>query len=207
MELVLFLNVFFLSEKNKANIYAGLLILILCGYQTLEFLMCYAGLDSPVMAYFAFFDITFLPPLSLLFVATIFKINTKYFKLFFLPPIFFIVFYAFNIPHFEVVHCTVLYAAYNYPLGDLYGAFYYSPVIISMIILAKKLSSNTLEKRYAGILLTGHIVMSIPVITAFILKALDNYILLEGIESIMCKFAIVYAFCLSYLALKNKEQK
>ena len=57
-------------------------------------------------------------------------------KLIFLPALIFVIYYTFAIDQFAVTSCTVLYASYNYPLGDLYGFIYYIPIIISTIILS-----------------------------------------------------------------------
>jgi hypothetical protein len=47
--------------------------------------------------------------------------------------------------------------------------------------------------------------VSLPVIAAFILLAIHNESLLVIIESVMCKFAFVYAVCLGYFTLLNKK--
>jgi len=108
-----------------------------------------------------------------------------------------------------VTSCTVLYATYSYPLGDLYGAFYYLPIIITTIILIKKISHETDKKivKISKILLFGNIIISIPVIIAFVMRFTGSYYLIEMIESIMCKFAFIYVVCLSIAVLYNSKGK
>jgi hypothetical protein len=207
LEFILLINLLIFSEKNKINIMAITLVAILCIYQALEFLMCMLNLKYSFMAYLAFLDISFLPPLNLYFILRYFRRNHKLFKAFFIPSSAFAVYYLMVMDKFEVVSCSVLYAAYSYPLGTFYGFFYYTPVVISMIFLAARIqkTQDETKKKLAKVLLGGMIIISIPVITAFISLALHNEGLLSGIESIMCKFAFVYAVCLGYFSLINKK--
>ena len=137
LEFLLLFNLLVFVEKNKFNKIAMIIIALLAAYQTMEFLMCQVGLKSAFFPYFAFVIISFLPPLNLLLVVTLklehkFK-STKF--LFFVPAILFSVYYTFVIPNFALTSCTVLYATYHYPLGDLFGFFYYLPILISIILL------------------------------------------------------------------------
>jgi UDP-N-acetylglucosamine:LPS N-acetylglucosamine transferase len=106
-----------------------------------------------------------------------------------------------------VVHCSVLYASYSYPLGSFFGFFYYAPVLYAVIFLFNRIkkSQDETKKKQAKVLLGGLLVVSIPVVIAFLLLALHNDKLLTIIESIMCKFAFVYAVCLGYFTLTNKK--
>jgi len=125
----------------------------------------------------------------------------------FIPSLFFIIYYPFVIEKFAVVNCTVLYASYYYPLGTLFGAFYYLPIIFSIIFLFyKKRELQDVKKiKMISVLLWGELFISIPVIVAFIIALFKSYGLLNIIESIMCKFAFVFAICLVYFALNNKK--
>jgi hypothetical protein len=137
IEFILLINLLVFAEKNKFNIIAILMVLILTLYQIFEFLMCQMGYDFPLMPYLAFVVITFLPPFMLILLAELFNYKNKFLKLIFLPAVLFIIYYTFAIEQFTVTSCTVLYASYNYPLGDFYGFIYYTPIIISTIILSR----------------------------------------------------------------------
>jgi len=104
-----------------------------------------------------------------------------------------------------VTSCTVLYATYHYPLGDLYGFFYYLPILISIILLALFVrKDNEKEKRLIGkVLLFGGIFISIPPVLGFTLMFTGSYSLMSAMESVMCKFAFVYALCLTIICLLN----
>ncbi len=214
IEFLLLFNLIVFIEKNRINVIAMIMIALLASYQMLEFLMCQVGLQDSFYPFLVFVIISFLPPLNLLLSLTLTinnKLNKNYF-LIFIPAITFSVYYLFVIPKFAVTSCTVLYASYHYPLGDLFGAFYYLPILISIILImrfilksennygkTKSMSDNFIAK----VLLFGSIFISVPVLAGFTLMFTGNYSVISAMESIMCKFAFVYAVCLSFICLYN----
>ncbi len=208
IELIFLINLLVHAEKNKANKLAMLLILLLMIYQSLEFLMCHFDIQFSFMPYLAFVDISFLPPLGLFYVLTLFDYKSNYFRLFFIPAILFSIYYTFVIAKFTITSCAVFYATYNYPLGDLYGFFYYSLVVATIIILILNLIRTSGDKKkFAAIILTAHIVISIPVVSAFILSWMNKPEALDSIESVMCKFAFANALALTLVTLMNKQHE
>lgn len=207
VELVLLINVLIFADKNRLSRLAAAIILLLMIYQALEFLMCSLGFDSSFTAFLAFADISFLPPLGLFLVLTLFNYRSGLLKLIFLPAVAFAVYYGFIIDHFSVTTCTVFYAVYNYPQGDLYGLFYYSPIIITMIMLARGIPQTGPHKikHLSKILLGAYIIISLPVIAAFILAYAGNMSLVHSIVSVMCKFALLLALALTYFSLNYRE--
>ena len=207
IEFLLLFNLLLFVHKSKVNVIALIMIALLASYQTMEFLMCQVGLQDSIYPFFAFVIIGFLPPLNLLLAVTFTKqskLNRKI-DLIFIPAIAFSIYYLFVIPKFIVTSCTVLYASYNYPLGDLFGAFYYLPVLISIILLMKFIpkTEDKKQKLIAKVLLFGSICISFPVLLGFTLMFTGNYSIISAIESIMCKFAFIYAVCLSFICLYN----
>ena len=209
IEIILIINLLIFAEKNKFNNTAILIVMLLTVYQTLEFLMCQMNLDYSLMPYLAFVSITFLPPLMLILLAALFNYKNKFLKLVFLPAIVFVVYYTFIIDQFVVTSCTVLYASYNYPLGDLYGFIFYTPILFSTIILIRTIGKESDKKLLFStkVLLFGNISIIIPVVIGFSLVFSGNYILISKIESIMCKFAFIYAVCLSIICLYSSKRK
>jgi len=183
------------------------MIALLAAYQSMEFLMCQVGLQESFYPYLAFVIIGFLPPLNLLLTLTLSNsINLrKKIYLIFIPAIAFAIYYSFIIPEFAVTRCTVLYASYYYPLGDLFGVFYYLPILISIVLLIKfiKKAEDKKKKTIAKVLLFGSIFISFPVLIGFALMLSKNYSIISAMESIMCKFAFIYAVCLSFVCLYN----
>lgn len=211
LEFLLLFKLIVFTEKNKLNKIAIVIIALLAIYQSLEFLICGIELQNAFFPFLAFIIISFLPPLNLLLVINLkpdLKLKLLRFIIF-LPALLFIIYYSFVIPQFAVTRCTVLYASYNYPLGDLYGFFYYLPILISIILLIR-LIKNEVDKKnklVGKVLLSGSIFISLPVIVGFTLMFAGSYSLISAMESVMCKFAFVYALCLSFVCLYNSPFK
>jgi hypothetical protein len=204
--MVLLINLLIFSDKIKLNILVFLIIFLLTGYQFFEFIICSLNLKSSFTAYLAFVDISFLPPLSFILVFSLLKIKNKALFLIFIPVLFFIIYYSAVIKEFAVVKCTVLYAVYNYPLGTLYGFFYYLPILASFIFLYINLKkAEDLIRRQLKILIIGYSFIVIPALASFLLFLLNLPGLVNAIESILCKFAFGYAVALSIFALNNKR--
>lgn len=176
-------------------------------YQALEFIMCGLGSDSSYTAFLAFTDISFLPPLGLFFVLSFYNYQSKYFVLLFLPAIAFILYYSTIINQFTVNTCTVFYVIYKYPLGDLYGFIYYTPIVITMGLLFRGIKRSAEKKvvHLSKVLLTSYVLIAIPVIIAFILVFLNQTMLIQSIVSVMCKFAVILSIALTYFALNNRR--
>lgn len=205
IELLLFINILIFAEKNETNRKIILLIFLLFIYQLFEFLICYAVITSSSIIYLAFAAITLLPPLCLHIVTEyLYKGSKKYF-FFYLPAVFILIYYLYSIYQFQIIKCTVLYAVYNYPLGLLYGVFYYSPVIIAFILLLNSYRKNIEEdkKKQVRILIIGFALTFIPMSIAVYFYPVAT----EFIESVLCKLALILALCFSLFALRNGNNK
>jgi hypothetical protein len=213
IEFLLLFNLLIFAEKNRLNKIAITMVALLAIYQTMEFLMCQVELQNSFFPYFAFVIISFLPPLNLVLTFAFTKVSADKLSLinilFFVPAIIFSIYYTFVIPEFVVTSCTVLYATYHYPLGDLYGFFYYLPILISIILLVLFVKKeNEKKKRLVGkVLLFGGIFISITPVLGFTLMFAGSYSLISAMESVMCKFAFVYALCLAFVCIYNSPFK
>jgi hypothetical protein len=134
-EFLLLFNLLVFAEKNKLNKISIIMVALLAAYQMMEFLMCQVELQSSFFPYFAFIIISFLPPLNLILTLSLTRNLTLKLWSIFIPAILFSIYYTFIIPEFAVTSCTVLYATYHYPLGDLFGFFYYLPILVSIVLL------------------------------------------------------------------------
>ena len=208
-EFLLLFNLLVFAEKNRLNKIAITMVALLAAYQMLEFLMCQVELQSAFFPYLAFVIISFLPPLNLTLTLSLTRTLNLYGVLVFAPAIIFSIYYTFIIPEFAVTSCTVLYATYHYPLGDLYGFFYYVPILISIILLALFIrKEDDKKKRLIGkVLLFGAIFISIPPVLGFSLMFAGSYAVISAMESVMCKFAFVYALCLAFICIYNSPFK
>lgn len=203
IELVLLINVLIFSKsKLKSNLV--LILSLLAAYQFFEFLICGMNLQTGFVIYLAFVSITFLPPSGLVLAMRVNKIKkSKYSGLIYSPAIFFTLYYLLTIKEFRIRECSVIYASYHYPLGFLYGLFYYLPIGLSIIIFIKgiiKQSDKTLKKQNL-ILFIGFLSFLIPMVLALLIYP-DS---VNFIESLMCKFAFALAVIISYFALYFKK--
>lgn len=203
VEIVLLINVLIFSKsKFKSNIV--LILSLLATYQFFEFLICGFKLQTGFVIYLAFVTITFLPPSGLLLAMKVNRIKkSKINGLIFSPAIFFSLYYLLTIKEFRVKECSVIYASYYYPLGFLYGLFYYIPIAISLFIFIRGIinqSDKTLKKQNL-ILLIGFLSFPIPMILSLITYPET----INFIESLMCKFAFALALIISYFALYFKK--
>jgi len=203
IELMFIINLLIFGKKNPVNKMVIGMIALLFGYQFLEFLICFVGLKSQFIIYLAFLDITLLPPLGLYTVLLYTEKLGKHHKLIFLPALFFIVYYLFVLDQFAVTKCTVLYAAYHYPLGPLYATMYYMPILGSMIILNKKWGAENDPKKKAltRLFFFGYLFTFVPsMIIALFFPAF-----VSAVESLLCKMAFVLATFLTLFVIKNNE--
>lgn len=204
-ELVFFINLLIFAEKNQINKIATWLVLLLAGYQIYEFFICYFEVTNVLVVFLALADITFLPPLALVLALLTYGVkNNRILLLPFLPFAFFTVYFAFNMEQLAVTKCTVIYAVYNYPLGFMYGAFYYGLTYLSMLflLLAYFKSNGLNERKLLMILLIGFVTTFVPTNILFLLSK-D---LVVFVESLQCKVAFILAFSLMYFGLKNKKK-
>ena len=204
LEIVFLINLLIFSEKNSENKLIIVIILLLFSYQFMEFIMCYSGNNSPLLVYFSFVIISFLPPLVLSLVLTIKKVSYRLTLLIFLPAISLLIYYFFLRTSFEISSCTLLFAAYEMPLGDLYGVVYYSPVIISIYLLSKMVYNPIYVEKKINLLimLWGLLLTFIPVA---LIIALFPF-LIDYVESFFCKAASIIALTLTIYAMRNSSK-
>jgi hypothetical protein len=203
IELVLILNLLYHSEKNKINILSLSLLTLLFSYQFVEFIICGLGIRTSFLAYSALLTVSFMPPLSLYIALKFWNFNRIVYYLIFLPAIFFGTYYLLVIDEFVVTKCTVIYASYNYPLGFLYGVFYYLPILITILLLGYKNYNNTVSNKTKlnQILFWG---FSITFIPGFIFTRVVPG-MLQAVESILCSFAFILFLFISYFIHKNRK--
>lgn len=209
IEIILLINILIFADKNPLNKMAMKIVAVLATYQLIEYLICGVNLQSSYITYTAFVVISFLPPMTLHFTLNFFDRWKRILQLIYLPAVSFVIYYSTIIPQFSTAKCSVFYAIHNYPLGDLYGFVYYMPILATMILLFR-FRNNPGDKKLkvsANILLGALIFTAVPVTAAFILKAVGLDGLLRAIVSVMCKFAIGYAFALAIFALLNTKDK
>lgn len=204
LEFIFVINLLIFAEKNEVNKLVILLLFVLGLYQFLEFLICGVGFNTSLWSYLAILTVSFMPPLSILIVLKFYNIGNKLNLLLFLPALFFAFYYPMVIDQFTVSNCTAIYVSYNYPLGFLYGIFYYSPILAAIILLLYKtyIKVDREKLKLSKILFIGFTITFIP---AFMFTRLVPN-MLKPVESIICTFAFIFFLTLSFFVLKNKEE-
>jgi len=205
VEIVLLINLLIFSEKNKENKIIIGIVTLLFGYQFMEFFMCYTASHSYLLVYISFIIISFLPPLMLYLVLTVNKFNNKSILLIFVPIVVLLTYYLFVLNSFEITNCTVLFAAYEMPLGDLYGVIYYSPIITSIYLLSKMVSNPIYKENKINlvIMLVGILATFVPV--ALIIAMFP--VLIDYVESFFCKAASIIALTFTLYAMRNNSKE
>ena len=205
LEFVLLINLFIFAEKNRVNKKIIGLIGLLLGYQLFEFVICYFGVESNLIVYLAFVVISFLPPLLLNLTMTIRNDKALIRRIIYIPIMLLLFYFTLIISEFVVTRCTILFAAYDIPLPDLYGFLYYSPVLISIILLFKMIKSEEYQKQKTNLIIlnTGMVLTFIP--TWFIILLFPS--LIEFVESFLCKSASIMALTLTVFAMRNKDER
>ena len=204
VEVVLLINLLIFSKKNKVNKLIIGIVSLLFSYQFMEFFMCYTQNYSSIFVYFSFVIISFLPPLLLYLTLNIKNIQNSFALLIFLPIVVLLSYYLFVIDGFEITSCTVLFAAYEMPLGDLYGVIYYSPIIVSIYLLVQMIKSSNYEGQKTNLLivLSGIVLAFVPIA---IIIAMFPF-LLDYVESFFCKAASLIAITLTIFAIRNNNK-
>ena len=204
IEIVLLINLLIFSEKNKENKIIIGIVTLLFGYQFMEFFMCYTDSYSYILVYISFIIISFLPPLMLYLILTVNKVKNKFIFLVFAPIVALLTYYLFVLSSFEITNCTALFAAYEMPLGDLYGVIYYSPIIISIYLLSKMVSNPDYIKKKTNIviMLVGILATFVPV--ALIIAMFP--VLIDYVESFFCKAASIIALTFTLYAMRNNSK-
>jgi hypothetical protein len=214
IEALLIFNLLFFVDKNKINYLIIILIFLFASYQFMEFLICNQEKKTPFYPYLAFIIITLIPALNFILINRVIEkyknFSVKIFEIFFsLSAVSFIIYYGLNSNLFTVEKCTVFYATYNYPLGFLYGIYYYLPILLSFLMLLDviKKSPEDSQKKKLRILLIGYFFIITPPIIGFILRLFELKEISGSMESILCKFAFFYALAISFYALYNSRFK
>jgi hypothetical protein len=178
----------------------------------MEFLMC-IGIDPNIIGRMGLVAITFLPPLGILLTSYICDLKhwINWSGIVFAVGL--SIFYSVVPDAFTELTCNPFYATYSYPLGNVYGIFYFGYIAWAFILIIIAAIRNKSQSRTAlnkkGIyVLIGYLSFLIPMG----LTILIDYTTLSALESIMCKYAILLAvtlflFSFQYERNEKKDQK
>ncbi len=201
IEIGIIIAALILHKKKGGTFWVLIGILILLGgYQIFEALNC-----SPAtlgrFARAAFIDITWLPPLGLVYIALMmprkgYRITAF---LYILAAAAFSLWYAFFNQSVMLRHCDTVIALYTSPQPGraLYGIYYQSGVLLLMLLplFRKGLALSPAEGRSLSLFQLGVLGFMLPsAVTALIFSRLQR-----AMPSLMCHYALILAICIAIL--------
>jgi len=199
----------FLSPGRKRILYpAGLLFLLLAGYQFAEVAVC-ANPDNLLLSRLAFFDITWLPPVGLWLAYQaaspprrgIGMISAVYFA-----AAAFLVTWIFLDPGCVTKSvCQLVIARYQHsaPFETVYGVFYQSGLMLLIFGTAAGMVStaDAISRKHLANLQVGVLGFVLPSLYIRILYSEPPGIL----PSVMCHFALLLAISLLVLVVRERR--
>jgi len=197
------------SQGRKQILYpVGLLLLLLAGYQFAELAVC-SNPNNLLLVRLAFFNITWLPPVSvwLLFQLSYPKqIWWKYLvSAYFVLGLALVIWIMLDPTCVTKSVCQVVIARYDLsnPFHTIYGGFYHSGLLVVIFGSALKMafSAEVLTRRHLANLQTGTLGFVLPSLIVRLLISEPDGIL----PSVMCHFALILAISLVFLIVRERR--
>lgn len=174
------------------------ILTLLAIFQISEFQVCRNSNLASMASRIGFVAITLLPPLALHLIQQISKNVSKYvIGLSYVSAGAFATIFAFSSTAFNSYACSGNYAIFHLApnLGGLYFAYYYFWLFVGLLIALLSSVDISKEKRQALVYqIFGYIALLIP---TGVVNALNPQTV-DGIPSVMCGFAIIYALTLVF---------
>lgn len=212
IELILF--VFLLvktSKKDTKTLLALSMLLLLAAFQGSEYVLCKTTGNDEMWAQIGFVIITLLPPLGIHLVSAISGVKSLWSKV--LIPLAYIngfvwsAIFGLGIQSFDDFGCADNYAIFN--LSDNYAghyqAYYYGWLFAGLFLaswLAKKAKKKDERSRLSWLMI-GYLSFIIPTIVFQYAKPHIS----DAVPSVMCGFALLFAFILVFKIIKPGKQK
>ncbi len=162
----------------------------------MEFLMC-IGVNPNIIGRMGLVAITFLPPLGVLL--TSYVTNLKHWINWSgIPFAIGLSVYYIIVPNaFTLQTCNPFYAVYTYPLGNLYGIFYFGYIFWALILIViawifNRKRVRKFSNKNAILVLVGYISFLLPMAITVVIDFSTS----SAIPSIMCKYALLLAITL-----------
>ena len=195
------------NRKHPQFVWILLIMIFLQAYQLMEFLMC-IGIDPNIIGRMGLVAITFLPPLGILLTSDICDLKhwINWSGIVFAVGL--SIYYSVVPNAFTELTCNPFYATYTYPLGNLYGVFYFGYIgwafvlIVISVIRNKTQSRSPINKRGMFVLI-GYLAFLAPMGLTILIDTTT----IGALESIMCKYAILLAITLFIFSFQFERIK
>lgn len=197
IEISLAIYTFIKSRKANSDVGIVLVLLFLATFQLAEYQIC-AGFDMLFWSRLGLFAITFLPVLGIYLISKLHK-ESVLLKLGLLLAIAFVVFFLLVPRTIEGATCGGNYIIFdiNSSIHSLYGYYYLGFLFLgiwqALLGVISDESKKDIKKALKW-LITGYLSFILPLTLVYILIPITR----AGIASIMCGFAVVFAFILTF---------
>lgn len=210
IESVLFIYTIFRYKMNTLARLIAAMLALLAVFQLAEYQVCGQGVRISAASRIGFMAITMLPPLGIHIISILSrKVRKEVIGLAYISGLAFAVFFGLGKNAFVGHVCAGNYAIFQLApnLGGLFFIYYYFWLVLGIAVsLYATISANKVIRQALAYFIFGYLVLLIP---TGIVNAV-NPRTIEGIPSIMCGFAVVYALMLSFgiapLTLKARRQ-
>ena len=196
VEMVLAVYVFIKSQKAKSDLGIVLLLVFLAIFQLSEFLIC-GGRDPLLWSRVGLFAITFLPVLGLYLVSKL-KKDTHLLKFGIFVAIAFVIFFIFMPQTINGATCSGNYVIFDIKpnVHSLYGYYYFGFLLLGIWEALSGIRVDNRKKMSKKALfwfIIGYLSFILPLTLVYFLIPVTRI----AIASVMCGFAVIFAFILA----------
>jgi drug/metabolite transporter (DMT)-like permease len=197
IEILLAIYSFIKSLKAKSDFNIVLTLIFLAIFQLSEYQIC-GGFNPLFWSRLGLFSITFLPVLGFYLITKISK-KSNFLKFGFILAIAFVVFFVL-VPHtVEGAICGGNYIIFDIKSGvnSLYGYYYFGFLILGIWESIKGIKSDNSKKKIKEAFkwfIIGYLSFILPLTLVYIFIPITRV----AIASIMCGFAVIFAFILAF---------
>lgn len=197
IEIILAIYTYIKSIKAKSDVGIVLTLIFLAIFQLSEYQIC-GGLDLILWSRIGLFAITFLPVLGIYLIT---KLNKKSYllKFSFILAIAFAVFFVLIPNTINGATCGGNYIIFdiNSNVNSLYGYYYFGFLLLGIWESVKGINSDTNKKKIKEALkwlIIGYLSFILPLTFVYIFIPITRV----AVASIMCGFAVIFAFILTF---------
>lgn len=197
VEMVLAIYTFIKSIKNKSDFGIVLVLLFLAIFQLSEYQIC-AHVSLLFWARLGLFAITFLPVLGIYLISKLSK-KSHMLKIAFFLAIGFVAFFVL-IPHtVKSVTCGGNYIIFDIKasIHNLYGYYYFGFLLLGIWEALRGIQDDTNKQKVKESLkwfIIGYLSFILPLTFVYIFIPITRM----AVASIMCGFAVIFAFILTF---------
>lgn len=197
IEIVFAIYTFIKSRKAKSDVGIAMVLVFLAIFQLSEYQIC-DGSDLLFWARLGLFAITFLPVLGFYLISRLNK-NSHLLKISFFIAIAIAAFFALVPDSINSVTCGGNYITFdmNSNISSLYGYYYFGFMLLGIGEAIKGINSDGSKKKIKAALkwfIIGYLSFLLPLTLVYIFIPITR----AAVASIMCGFAVIFAFILTF---------